>query len=100
MTLRDLVERVAVRPWLAAERPLGMVLDLRLPDGRGDAVLVVARAMRSAVPVAVVTIDDDDGRTRALGADDHLTKPIDNARLSAWLAQIAARASAAPEPSA
>jgi len=85
---------------LRSERPLGMVLDLRLPDGRGDAVLAVAHAMRPAVPVAVVTIDDDDGRTRALGADDHLTKPLDHARLSAWLGQIAARASVAPERSA
>jgi DNA-binding response OmpR family regulator len=35
--------------------------------------------------VIVVTIEDDEGRSRTLGADDHLTKPIDRLRLAAWL---------------
>ncbi|HUQ16610.1 MAG TPA: ATP-binding protein, partial [Candidatus Saccharimonadales bacterium] len=75
------------------ERPLGIVLDLRLPDGRGETVLAFSQSLVPAVPVVVVSIEDDDGRIRALGADDHITKPIDHARLSAWLGQIAARAS-------
>jgi len=78
-----------------SERPLGIVLDLRLPDGRGEAILALAAAgQRPNVPVVVVSIDDDLGRSRSLGADDHITKPIDHARMSAWLAQIAARRAA------
>jgi len=78
-----------------SERPLGIALDLRLPDGRGETLLAMAASWRPAVPVVVVSIDDDLGQSRALGADDHITKPIDHARLSAWLAQIVARRSEA-----
>jgi len=46
---------------------------------------------------AVVTVEDDMGRSRSLGADDHLTKPIDHARLEQWLAKIAARGGRAEE---
>jgi len=79
---------------IRAERPIALVLDLRLPDGRGEAVLTVARQLTPPIPVVVVSIDDDDGRARGLGADDHLTKPVDHARLSGWLAGIAARRAA------
>ena len=82
---------------LEAERPIGIVLDLRLPDGRGEAILAVAAGLRPAVPVVVVSVEDDDGTARAMGADDHITKPIDHARLSSWLAQIATRAGGADE---
>ena len=74
--------------------PLGVVLDLRLPDERGERVLEALRsddATRS-VPAIVVTVEDDrDGHTRALGADDHLTKPIDRVRLAGWLRAVTAR---------
>ena len=76
---------------LRADRPAALVLDLRLPDGRGEAVLALARQLDSPIPVVIVSVDDDDGRTRALGADDHLTKPIDHARLSGWMSGVAAR---------
>ncbi|MEK7862447.1 MAG: ATP-binding protein, partial [Chloroflexota bacterium] len=71
--------------------PLGIVLDLRLPDQRGEEVL---RALKSdpatrRIPIIVVTVEDDDGHSRPLGADDHLTKPIDRERLAAWLRRIA-----------
>src|SRR5439155_17295026 len=55
--------------------PIGVVLDLRLPDERGERVLEQLRsepATRS-LPVIVVTVEDDDGAARVLGADDHLT---------------------------
>jgi signal transduction histidine kinase len=73
--------------------PSGVVLDLRLPDGRGERVLELLKADAATrnVPVVVVTVEDDEGRSRPLGADDHLTKPLDHARLDGWLAQIAAR---------
>jgi signal transduction histidine kinase/CheY-like chemotaxis protein len=71
--------------------PIGIVLDLHLPDGRGEVVLEAAREISPPIPVVVVSVEDDDGRARALGADDHLTKPIDHSRLSGWMANVAAR---------
>jgi CheY-like chemotaxis protein len=38
-----------------------------------------------------VSVEDDDGKARVLGADDHLTKPMDRARLTSWLGRLAAR---------
>jgi signal transduction histidine kinase len=78
---------------IARSTPCGVVLDLRLPDGRGERVLELLRSDAASrnVPVVVVTVEDDEGLSRPLGADDHLTKPIDHARLDGWLAQIAAR---------
>jgi len=74
--------------------PSAVVLDLRLPDGRGERVLELLKgdAATRQVPVIVVTVEDDEGTSRPLGADDHLTKPIDHARLDGWLRQVAARA--------
>lgn len=80
---------------IRANPPTAVVLDLRLPDGRGDVVLAAARQARPPIPVVVVSLEDDDGRARALGADDHLTKPIDHPRLSGWLSGLAARRAAA-----
>jgi signal transduction histidine kinase/ActR/RegA family two-component response regulator len=73
--------------------PVAVVLDLRLPDERGERVLEALRSDPATrdVPVVVVTVEDDDGRSRLLGADDHLTKPLDRARLTSWLERVAAR---------
>jgi CheY-like chemotaxis protein/anti-sigma regulatory factor (Ser/Thr protein kinase) len=73
--------------------PSGIVLDLRLRDGRGETILELLKADTSTatIPVVIVTVEDDEGRSRGLGADDYLTKPIDRARLERWLARIAAR---------
>jgi len=38
-----------------------------------------------------VTVEGDDGHTRPLGVADHLTKPIDTARLSRWPHLVAGR---------
>jgi signal transduction histidine kinase/ActR/RegA family two-component response regulator len=74
--------------------PIAVVLDLRLSGERGERVLEALRAdpATSGVPVVVVTVEDDDGNSHSLGADDHLTKPIDRAQLTAWLGRVAARA--------
>jgi signal transduction histidine kinase/CheY-like chemotaxis protein len=73
--------------------PLAVVLDLRLGDERGERVIEILRSDRatSGVPVIVVTVEDDDGQARRLGADDHITKPIDHERLARWLEKVAAR---------
>jgi len=73
------------------DAPTGVVLDLRLPDMRGEAVLEALQAdgATRSIPVIVVTVEDDEGRTRPLGAADHLTKPIDAVRLRRWLSQVA-----------
>ena len=74
------------------EHPRAIVLDLRLPDARGERVLETLKSDPATrrIPIIVVTVEDDDGRTRPLGADDHITKPIDRARLASWLRTIAA----------
>jgi signal transduction histidine kinase/CheY-like chemotaxis protein len=79
---------------IRAARPIAVLLDLRLPDGRGEAVLSVARQATPPIPVVIISIEDDDGRARGLGADDYLTKPIDYGRLSGWMSGVAARRAA------
>jgi signal transduction histidine kinase len=86
---------------LAAVRrdpPRAVVLDLRLPDARGERVLEALKGdpATARIPVLVVTVEDDLGRTRPLGADDHLTKPIDARRLAVWLEAVAAAREARP----
>jgi signal transduction histidine kinase/ActR/RegA family two-component response regulator len=78
---------------VARALPSGIVLDLRLRGGRGETILELLRAdpTTAAIPVVIVTVEDEDGRTPTLGADDYLTKPIDRARLGRWLKRIAAR---------
>jgi nitrogen-specific signal transduction histidine kinase len=76
--------------------PCAVVLDLRLTDGRGERLLEMLKGDTATrqIPVVVVTVEDDEGRSRPLGADDHLTKPIDHRRLDGWLEQIAVRSKA------
>ena len=78
------------------EPPLAVILDLRLPDARGETVLSALKELQGRrVPVVVVTVEDDDGHSVRLGADMHLTKPIDRARLARWLARLPAAVPAA-----
>ena len=77
---------------IARRTPIAVVLDLRLPDGRGEQVLAALESLHDVhVPTIIVTVEDDEGSSRLAGADDHLTKPIDHGRLTGWLRQIAAR---------
>ena len=78
---------------LARGRPLGVVLDLRLTDGRGEQFLGRLRTdpALADVPVIVVTVEADPATTLALGADDYLTKPIDRVRLENWLRRLRQR---------
>lgn len=72
---------------LRRSRPLAIVLDLRLPDGRGEQLLRELKAdpTNASMPVVVVTVEAEPSALLALGADDYLTKPIDRARLERWL---------------
>jgi len=74
-------------------RPLGVVLDLRLLDGRGEQFLGRLRTDPAFVdiPVIVVTVEADPATALALGADDYLTKPIDRVRLENWLRRLTKR---------
>ena len=70
--------------------PLGVVLDLRLPDGRGEDLLrrLKGDASSADIPVIVVTVEAEPKQALALGADDYLTKPIDRARLERWMRRL------------
>ncbi len=75
---------------LRREPPRGVVLDLRLGADRGESVIAALKGDPATrhIPIVVVTVEDDDGRLLPLGAEDHLTKPIDRARLTAWLRRM------------
>jgi signal transduction histidine kinase len=72
-------------------RPLGIVLDHRLPDGRGEQFLgrLKTDPTYADIPVIVVTVEAEPATALALGADDYLTKPIDRLRLANWLRRLA-----------
>jgi CheY-like chemotaxis protein len=69
------------------------VLDLRLPDGRGEQFLgrLKTDPALADIPVIVMTVEAEPATALALGADDYLTKPIDRVRLANWLRRLAQR---------
>jgi two-component system cell cycle response regulator CtrA len=72
-----------------------VILDLRLPDMDGGAVLRRLRAIGSALPVMILSsVDDRNTKIQALfdGADDFLTKPFDTDELLARLKSVVRRA--------
>ena len=62
---------------IARAIPSAVVLDLRLPDGRGEKLLEILKGdpATAHVPVIVVTVDDDEGQSQRMGADDKLEQP-------------------------
>src|ERR1700686_2567562 len=78
-----------------------VLLDLKLPDGRGLDLLRELRRGGSKVPVIVLTaMDQIASRIEGLnsGADDYLVKPFDLSELSARVAAVARRWGANPNP--
>jgi CheY-like chemotaxis protein/nitrogen-specific signal transduction histidine kinase len=75
---------------LRGARPLGVILDLMLPDGHGSSILESLKlsAETAGVPVLVVTSATDTARFRLMGAEC-MTKPIDAAAIRAWFARVA-----------
>ncbi len=78
----------------ASRTPALIVLDLRLPDMDGEAVLLEVRR-RSAVPIVVLS---SKGRTEerveglGMGADDYLPKPFSPLELAARVKAVLRRA--------
>lgn len=87
-----------------AETPALIVLDIHLPDRSGWDVLADFRDVPALkdTPILVCSIEEDRARAIALGACDHLTKPVDRDRLAAAIVLYARRPNAlisSPAPS-
>ena len=75
-------------------RPDAVLLDLGLPDIEGLDLLRMIRAV-SAVPVVVITAQDDDDqivRTLDAGADDYIVKPFSANQVEARVRAVLRRA--------
>jgi PAS domain S-box-containing protein len=81
------------RAAIARNPPIGVVVDLRLPDGRGEELLDLLRRQSSdaRTPVIIVTVEAEPRQLSTLDVDDYLTKPLDRARLERWLRTVADR---------
>ena len=75
---------------IARALPRAVVLDLRLPDGRGEELLEQLRSVAATrmLPVIVVSGDDGGADPDVSTADDRLGKPIDHGRLRAWFSHV------------
>jgi DNA-binding response OmpR family regulator len=65
-----------------------LLLDLRLPDGDGEAILRKVRSEGMAMRVAVMTAETDPERLRAVAALEPevvLRKPLDLGQLLRWI---------------
>jgi PAS domain S-box-containing protein len=71
-------------------RPEAIILDIRLPDLSGWDVLVRLKAdpQTRAIPVLILSVVDDVARALALGAAEHLVKPITRPQLIAALRKL------------
>ena len=69
------------------EKPDVIFLDVQLPGDSGWVVLVRLKehAGTRNIPVAVVSVVDEPGKSRSLGAAGHFTKPITRAQLAGFL---------------
>ncbi|HEY6932528.1 MAG TPA: response regulator transcription factor [Marmoricola sp.] len=80
------------------ERPDVVLLDLRLPDLDGRALLAMIRAV-SEVPVIVISARDEEKDIVSLldaGADDYLVKPFSPRQLEARIRAVLRRAQGGP----
>ena len=78
---------------LAQRRPLLALIDMRLPDTTGLALIERLRADPALAGLRCVAVSADDpadvkAAARSAGFDDHWTKPLDSARLAALLQSL------------
>jgi signal transduction histidine kinase/ActR/RegA family two-component response regulator len=86
----------------AERRPALILLDVLMPERDGWEVLKMlkADARFSGCPVVMLTIEDNTTKSRALGADGHIVKPLNKAAFQAVLREIALAAGRATTPAA
>jgi CheY-like chemotaxis protein len=74
----------------AERRPALILLDVLMPECDGWEVLKMLKsdARFSGCPVVMLTIEDNSTKSRALGADGHIVKPLNKAAFQAVLHEI------------
>jgi len=83
------------------ERPDVILLDIQLPNESGWVALAKLKEHPQTrdIPVAVVSVVDEPGKARAMGAAAHFTKPIAREQLAAFLHRpFSPKAEPAPRP--
>jgi signal transduction histidine kinase/CheY-like chemotaxis protein len=78
--------------------PVAIVLEVALSGQNGWGLLerLTHLPVVGKVPVVVVSVNDDEARSRSLGAEAHLRKPVPTQQLFGLLKDLAGRRSGAP----